>query len=153
MRIRKSRVSDLNEIMSLYNELMEFEMSLLEGDMRDIQLNWEKMKTRDNIEGFLRNETMRIYVAEDDNNKIQGFITGATSKGIKHKEGALDIFIREEYRGKGMGTRLMDVLLEWFREEGCRSVLINAYAVNEQATKFYKEYGLELLGETYKMKL
>lgn len=171
MEIRKSRVSDLDEIMSLYSELMEFEMSLLEGDMKDIQLNWERKKTRGNIEGFLRNETMRIFVAEDDDNEtrddneirsdndikscknIQGFIVGATSKGIKHKEGSLDIYIREEYRGKGIGTGLMDRMFEWFREEGCASVLINAYAANSAATNFYKKYGLELLGETYKMKL
>ena len=54
--------------MTLYNELMEFEMSLLEGDMKD----------------------------------------------IKHKEGALDIYIKEEYRGMGIGTRLMNSLFEWY---------------------------------------
>ena len=47
----------------------------------------------------------------------------------------------------------MNCLFEWFREEGCKSVLINAYATNEKATRFYKKYGLELLSETYKMKL
>ena len=126
----------------LYHELMEFEMCLLEGDLKDIQLNWEKKKTPDEIKKLLNDQTKMIFVAEDDNNKIQGSIVGATSKCIKHREGALDIFIKEKHRGKGIGTRLMDRLFEWFREEGCRSMLINAYAANEQATKFYKKYGV-----------
>ncbi len=93
-----------------------------------------------------------IFIAEEQN-EIIGFIVGAASKGIRYKEGLLDIYIKEEYRGKGIGTLLMDTMFEWFRKEDCRSVMINAYADNKLALDFYKKYGMVLLGETYKMKL
>jgi ribosomal protein S18 acetylase RimI-like enzyme len=153
MNIRKATISDAAEIMTIYNELMDYEMSLLEGDLKSIQLNWERKKTLENVEAYLLNENMRLFVAVDDDNKILGFITGAHSKGVKHREGRLDIFIRKEYREKGTGTALMDRMFEWFRDEDCISVLVNVYAANERAKEFYKKYGLELLGETYKMKL
>ena len=152
MEIRVATNSDVEVIMALYSELMEFEMSLLNGDMKEIQLNWERKKTREDIEKILNDENMNLFVAEDSGG-IQGFITGGISKGVKHPEGALDVYIREEHRGKGVGTRLMDRLCVRFREQGCKSVLVNAYAVNEPARRFYKKYGLELLGETYKKKL
>ena len=152
MNIRKAIDSDINEIISLYHELMDYEMSLLKSDMLEIQLNWESKKTFEEIEKVLKDSTKIIFLAENKN-RIVGFILGGISKGIKYKEGALDIYILEEHRGKGIGTQLMNKIFEWFRKEDCMSVMINAYADNKRAVDFYKKYGLVLLGETYKVKL
>lgn len=51
------------------------------------------------------------------------------------------IYIREKYRSQGIGTRLMDRAISWFKEE--RSVR-NQVAIaegNEAAFQFYRKFG------------
>ncbi|MCK5038689.1 MAG: GNAT family N-acetyltransferase [Thermoplasmata archaeon] len=153
MNIRKAVDPDASDIMTLYHELMDFEMSLLKPDMLEVQLNWESKKTREDIGKIMKDPTKIIYLAEEDDSEIIGFIVGAASKGIRDNEGLLDIYIKEDHRGCGIGTMLMDKIFDWFRSENCKSVMINAYSDNKKAIEFYKKYGLELLGVTFKMKL
>lgn len=153
MNIRKAIDPDTSDIMTLYHELMDFEMSLLKPDMLKVQLNWETKKTREDIETIMKDPAKIIFLAEEENNEIIGFIVGAVSKGIQDNEGLLDIYIKEDHRGCGIGTMLMDQIFDWFRSRNCKSVMINAYSDNVKGIEFYKKYGLELLGVTFKMKL
>ena len=153
LNIRKAIDLDISDIITLYHELMDYEMGLLKPDMLEIQLNWESKKTREEIETVMNDPAKIIFLAENDDNETVGFIVGAVSKGIQDNEGLLDIYIMEQYRGKGIGTELMDTIFDWFRSENCKSVMINAYSDNKKAIEFYKKYGLELSGVTFKMKV
>lgn len=93
-----------------------------------------------------------IFVAES-NGKIVGFITGRISKGVKHKEGSFDIYIKSEFRGKGIGNELMNKLLKWFKTKNCKTVSLNVYSSNKKAKQFYKCLGFKLVSETYKKKI
>ncbi len=52
-----------------------------------------------------------------------------------------DIIVTEKMRGKGIGTMLMDRLIEEAREKGFKRISWQVLDWNEPAIKFYKKYG------------
>ena len=85
-----------------------------------------------------------IYVAED-NQKIVGFITGEI---LSKKEwytvqlGTINnLFVLEEYRGKGIGKKLMETMMDAFKEKGINNFELYALNNNENALKLYEKLG------------
>jgi GNAT superfamily N-acetyltransferase len=52
-----------------------------------------------------------------------------------------DILVTESMRGKGVGTMLMDRLIEEAREKGFKRISWQVLDWNEPAIAFYKKYG------------
>lgn len=52
-----------------------------------------------------------------------------------------DIIVTEKMRGKGIGTMLMDRVIEEAREKGFQRISWQVLDWNEPAIKFYKKYG------------
>lgn len=51
------------------------------------------------------------------------------------------IYLLEEYWGKGLATRLMDVVINILKEEGCKQISLWVYESNIRARKFYGKCG------------
>ena len=58
-----------------------------------------------------------------------------------------DILVTEEMRGKGIGSMLMDRLLEEAKEKGFKRISWQVLDWNEPAINFYKKYGASFDGE------
>lgn len=56
-----------------------------------------------------------------------------------------DIFLREEYRGKGIGKTVIDILDQQLKNEGVLSCSVNVIPRNKGALKFYIECGFDHL--------
>ena len=86
----------------------------------------------------------RVWICED-NNKIIGFLL------LMHRENnaaQLRYFILlPQYRGIGLGKKLMDLFFEWLKEHDYRSCYL--WTTNEQQTAslLYKKYGIHLTEE------
>lgn len=52
-----------------------------------------------------------------------------------------DLFVRPERRGLGLGTRLLEVAEERFREQGLNRVMISMLAANDLAARTYNKAG------------
>jgi ribosomal protein S18 acetylase RimI-like enzyme len=88
-------------------------------------------------------ETRCIMVAETDNNVV-GMCTAqlvvSTAKG--GFSGLIeDMVIRHEYRGKGLGSRLLDAVEKWCFSSGTRRIQLMADKNNKKALRFYSKYG------------
>jgi ribosomal protein S18 acetylase RimI-like enzyme len=88
-------------------------------------------------------ETRCIMVAETDNNVV-GMCTAqlvvSTAKG--GFSGLIeDMVIRHEYRGKGLGSRLLDAVEKWCFSSGTRRIQLLADKNNKKALRFYSKYG------------
>jgi RimJ/RimL family protein N-acetyltransferase len=59
----------------------------------------------------------------------------------------VSISVRKEWRGKGIGTRLMQRMLELLGTEGCRQVSLSVQKANP-AVNLYRKTGFEIVGET-----
>lgn len=52
-----------------------------------------------------------------------------------------ELFVDEVVRGRRVGSRLMEHIEAWFREQGCDSVRVEVFYPNENAADFYKKNG------------
>lgn len=57
------------------------------------------------------------------------------------------VAVLDAWRGRGIGSRLMDAAEAWAREHGAGLMLLDASAANEEARRFYEErHGYRLRG-------
>ena len=86
-----------------------------------------------------------IYVAENDGGRIVGYV-GAhwlPYLFLDGPEGYLsELFIREEYRGQGIGTKLLETVKIEAKKRGCsRLLLLNSRKRESYQRSFYKKHG------------
>ncbi len=90
-----------------------------------------------------------------------GFSAGLTARGniIMYRMFAgyypahLHIDILPEYQHIGVGTRLMDTLVEHLRERDGRGLILAVGSKNKQAINFYTKYGFKEIKKTSGFKL
>ncbi|HET7815386.1 MAG TPA: GNAT family N-acetyltransferase [Candidatus Baltobacteraceae bacterium] len=54
------------------------------------------------------------------------------------------LIVEDEYRGLGIGARLLEAAEEWARKRGCTSVRVLSNVIRERAHHFYERRGFEL---------
>jgi GNAT superfamily N-acetyltransferase len=63
------------------------------------------------------------------------------------QEGAIayveEVVVHEDWRGQGIGSRLLEHLTELAREKGCRRIELDSAFHRVEAHKFYERHGLE----------
>ena len=52
-----------------------------------------------------------------------------------------DLFVKEEFRGRGISSKLTQEAMEWFRRKGIRYVSLNVLAENRAPQSIYKKWG------------
>lgn len=74
--------------------------------------------------------------------------TPPRSSMLRRQPGAsVGVAVLAAWRGKGVGSRLMDAAEEWAREHGATRLLLDASAENTDAIRFYEErHGYRLRG-------
>lgn len=127
--IRKAGYEDLDKMADLLNELFSIE--------EDFSI--DKQKQLKGLELLLESNTANILVYEADG-KVKGMVTAQIL--VSTAEGALsglieDMVITKDSRGSGLGTKLLDSIINWCYEKGCVRVQLLADKTNLQALKFY----------------
>jgi ribosomal protein S18 acetylase RimI-like enzyme len=77
------------------------------------------------------------FVAESDG-EIVGSIHVQPSK---HGYGEIGMAVRSGWRGRGIGTALMEAAIEWARENGLHKLSLSVFAHNEAAIALYRKFG------------
>lgn len=137
--IRPGTQDDLPQVLTLIQELAEFER---EPDA--VETTVESMQR----DGFGEDAVFEFFVAEDQS-KIVGlalyFYSYSTWKGkCIYLE---DLIVTQSYRGKGLGRRLLDRIVEKAKEENAKRVVWQVLDWNTPAIEFYKSLGADLLTE------
>lgn len=87
----------------------------------------------------LKNQTSRIAVIEQDSE-----IIGFCKVDIKGSNGKLDyLIVKEQFRGKRYGKKLMDWAMQVFRECDVRHIEVKVIDGNP-AIHLYEEYGFKI---------
>jgi ribosomal-protein-alanine N-acetyltransferase len=58
----------------------------------------------------------------------------------------LNLCVREEFRGRGLGRRLLEALLESAREQGARVCFLEVRPANTGAIRLYQAMGFQQIG-------
>ena len=86
-----------------------------------------------------------IYVAENEIGQIVGYVSAhwLPYLFLNGPEGYLsELFIREEYRDEGIGTKLLETVKTEARKRGCsRLLLLNSRKRESYERSFYKKQG------------
>ena len=134
LTIRQSTIEDVPLILSLIKEIAEYEKFL-----------HEVIATEEDIKNNLFGERKyaEVLIAEYDGKPagqalfFHNFSTFIGRPGIYLE----DLFVRPEFRGKGIGKTLILELIKLAKERNCGRVEWCVLDWNEPAIKFYKKIG------------
>lgn len=133
IQVRRATQNDCARMMELVRELAVYEKAPDEVTV-----------TMDHFiqSGFGPNPVWWAFVAEEDG-VIQGFalyyIRYSTWKGQRmYLE---DIIVTEQARGRGLGARLMDALIQEAKDKGFTGIVWQVLEWNEPAFNFYRKFG------------
>lgn len=127
--IRKAEESDFQSVFLL---LAEF--ALFQKTPEKLVITAEQMKQEKDL--------FHCFVAED-NGQIVGFITffpayySWSGKAIYVD----DLYVTTSFRNKGIGTLLLNKVVQQAKEKGCRKVRWQVSGWNENAILFYQSIG------------
>ncbi|WP_179352904.1 GNAT family N-acetyltransferase [Winogradskyella vidalii] len=128
---------DMPRVLELIQELATFEK---ETDA--VEINSSDLQQ----DGFGSHPKFTCFVLEEDDT-IEGialvYPRYSTWKGeILHLE---DLIVSEKYRGKGLGTRLLDAVVKYAKQIGVKRVSWEVLDWNESAIKFYQSKGANVM--------
>ncbi len=128
--IRPATIHDVPLLRTLIRELAEFEREL------DLCVIQESELIRD---GFGANPKFRVLIAEWGDQAAGyalffGYYSSWTGPGLFLE----DLFVREKFRGKGIGKALLASVARIALQENCYGVHWEVLDWNQQALDFYK---------------
>lgn len=134
--VRDAREEDMEQVLQLIKELATFER---EPDAVNITV--EELRN----DGFGPQPAFHCFVAEV-NGKIEGmalvYQRYSTWQGkTVHLE---DLMVREEMRGKGIGSALFTAVIQYGYKRGVRRIEWNVLDWNAPAIAFYKKNGAKI---------
>lgn len=111
-------------------------------------LSDEELKN-DLIQNFNRLTTLVIL----DDEKIVGYLSYIIKKRHTGKLDVDQLVILEEYRGQGLGKKLMEEAKKIAKENECDRIELNCWLFNENALNMYEHIGYNRQRIIYEMKL
>ena len=143
---RKLKERDWPEIARLSEEFREYNLKLIR-DFDRSHAFFEHPFTKKDFFKILRRKD-KLYIAAIHRDRIVGFAyaqTAAASKVDKSKTvGWLsEIFITKAYRRKGVGDKIWDEILAWFKLKKVSFLQLNVFCNNERAVEVYKKWGFK----------
>ncbi|MEH7177832.1 arsinothricin resistance N-acetyltransferase ArsN1 family A [Neobacillus vireti] len=137
--IRKSIESDLNSILEIYNQGIEDRIATLEVETKNYSyiMSWnENHKGR-----------FSVIVAE-----IEGKVVGWASLNQYNNRSAyggvadLSVYISRDYRGQGVGQKLLANLETLAKENGFHKIILFTFPFNQLGQGLYKKMGFRVVG-------
>ncbi len=146
MTIRECRQGEEKILLSLIKELAEYEHMLDEvtGTEKDI------------IDTIFIKKLANVLLIESDENKVVGYVLYFYSYSTFLCKGGIyieDIYVRENYRGLGYGTKVFTYFKEKCKEEDLGRIEWSCLNWNEPSLNFYKNLGATVEEEWVKLRL
>lgn len=131
--IREAKECDFKKIHELNRDF-----SLFIKRPEDFKISLDEM--------IAEQEYFKILVAEKEDGEIIGFATTFVAwYSWSGKSMYLDdLFVVERFRGNGLGSELMDKVIEMAKDQDCKKVKWQVSKWNQNAIDFYKSKGADI---------
>ena len=135
LHIRAATIHDAGLLRTMIRELAEFEH----------ELEWVTIREEDLArDGFGENPCFRALIAELDGQPAGyalffGYFSTWVGRGLFLE----DLFVREAFRGRGIGTALLASVARVAVDEKCYGIHWEVLDWNERAIEMYKALGAE----------
>ena len=122
MKIRQLVYSDYNQVIEIWK--------------KSFSNNFDK-----NINTTYLSDPSSVTLVSVDNDTITGVASLHIIKKLTRTLGLIeDVAVNENYRGKGIGKKLVEKLIEIASEKGCDKTVLNS---SEKNSEFYEKIGFE----------
>ena len=123
MKIRELAKSDYNQVIELWTKSL--------SNKFDNEINTSHLS-----------DPGSITLVSVDNNTITGVASLYIIKKLTRTLGLIeDVAVNENYRGKGIGKKLVEKLIRLAADKKCDKTVLNS---SEQNSEFYKKIGFEI---------
>ena len=131
--IRLAEEADFERLINLMGEFASFE-----NHSEDMANTVERMKAE--------KEFFKCFVAETDENYIAGYAAWFFAYYTWSGKALYidDLYVEENLRGKGIGTKLINTVIEFATRSGCHKVRWQVSDWNEPAKEMYRKMGAEI---------
>ena len=148
--VRKARIRDVETIVTMEDELFHSQIDILARrsphNRDDLLLNENAIEhTRKFVKRMVRSRNGLVLVAEMDG-KTAGYLLVIIKKNIpifrlERLAEITDLYVREEFRGNGISTRLKDEAFRWLKSKEITRVVLNVFPGNDIAGSIYEKWG------------
>ena len=133
IQIRPIEETDFTQLIALFKEFAIFEKA------PELMTNTvEKMQAE--------KEYIKGYAAVNEDNQIIGYATCffAYYTWIGKSFYMDDLYVKQEYRAQGIGTKLINSIIDLAKKENCRKLRWQVSEWNTPAIGFYKSLGAQI---------
>lgn len=144
MKIRKATKKDLDILTDFWYE----EEKLHKKFDKTANLRKDAKKRIYNfLKSNIQKDTYAAFIAEDKN-KVIGVLQGKIKKGyfvndIDYVGHYSTIFVKKEYRQKGIAKALFKAMAKWFKSKNIKLVDLYVHSKNKAALNAWKKLGFE----------
>ena len=148
--IREAKIKDSATITELAKEFMNYhdETVIKNNILMKPYLDKKKNHSaifRKFLDKNIRSRNAVVFIAEADGIPA-GYSLNYIKKNVPifkmEKIGYIsDLFVKKEYRGNNISTKLKDCAMQWFRSKGINHISLCVYNDNEFAHSIYKRWG------------
>jgi ribosomal protein S18 acetylase RimI-like enzyme len=140
--IRRAQQSDLDQLLTLWQELAELHADLLP---EFALASGKEQSIRAHLAELLRDDNERVFVAEE-NGALIGYINGAVRENPpvfaeRYIGYIADVIVTARSRRRGAGAQLVETMNAWFCARGVRIVHLSAATGNPIAQAFWRKMG------------
>ena len=148
MKIIEYEDKYLEDVRDLLLELGEYIVSIDKDNLEQVHKDYREKMALIDLEKVNKNNGKCYLAIEDD--KAIGLIMGIIREYDENdyldykcpKEGEIiELIVSQKVRSKGIGQLLMNKIEDYFRSLGCEYVIVDVFAYNENAIKFYDKKG------------
>jgi len=143
MKIRKATIKD-------FESLKEIKLLSKKDEMGYSDSLKPLSKTIDIYDEYFKAELEKknsaVFIAEDK--RPIGIIIVTYFKPLRiskftRKGYVSNLFVRKNYRNKGIGKKLLDISLKWLKETHVKYISLEIHLKNKKALKFYRDLGFK----------
>ena len=131
--IRKANAKDFSSVVEMIHEFASFQQT-----PEKVFITEAQMETNQDL--------FNCLVAETDDKKVVGFVSfffafySWSGRAIYLD----DLYVREEYRKKGVGKKLLMMVIDIAKQTDCKKARWQVSNWNTNAIEFYKSIGAEI---------
>lgn len=133
---KAAQESDIDVMLGFMRELYEYDGSI----------PFEEPETRVALEQIIKDDSLgRVWLIVQNNIAI-GYVVLTFGYSLEyHGRDAIvdELYLQEDYRGRGIGTKSLEFVTEVCRSLGVHALHLEVERTNVKAQNFYRKFGFE----------